>query len=229
MAENHTGTLSHLRSPELAVRAFEAEIQFNEALSSFQGDNLPLLAGTDAASFLQAANRAGFSWTIRAVHGDSVELALLHDGGAESAITTTAAALLPTLLGLLGVFPAVHQAAPQPVEPENAPTNPEPQQPKPAKPSREALPEYGKSRARFEYEKANLLELQRKTQEGQLLRREDAEQAWGSAVNITRSRLLGVPSAAKQRIPHLELEEVELLTLLIREALEELAAGDLTA
>jgi hypothetical protein len=118
MAENHTGTLSHLRSPELAVRAFEAEIQFNEALSSFQGDNLPLLAGTDAASFLQAANRAGFSWTIRAVHGDSVELALLHDGGAESAITTTAAALLPTLLGLLGVVPAVHQAAPQPVEPE---------------------------------------------------------------------------------------------------------------
>jgi hypothetical protein len=118
MAENHTGTPSHLRSPELAVRAFEAEIEFNEALSSFQCYNLPLLAGTDAASFLQAANRAGFSWTIRAAHGDSVELALLHDGGAESAITTTAAALLPTLLGLLGVLPAVHQAAPQPVEPE---------------------------------------------------------------------------------------------------------------
>jgi hypothetical protein len=68
--------------------------------------------------FLHAANRAGFSWMIRAAHGDSVELALLHDGGAESAITTTAAALLPTLLGLLGVLPAVHQAAPQPVEPE---------------------------------------------------------------------------------------------------------------
>jgi phage terminase Nu1 subunit (DNA packaging protein) len=48
-------------------------------------------------------------------------------------------------------------------------------------------------------------------------------------VNITRNRLLGVPSAAKQRIPHLELEEVELLTLLIREALEELAAGEVAA
>ena len=87
-------------------------------------------------------------------------------------------------------------------------------------------PDYHVSHARAEYEKANLLELQRKTQEGQLLRREDAKQAWGSAVNITRSRLLGVPSAAKQRIPHLELEEVELLMLLIREALEELAAGE---
>jgi phage terminase Nu1 subunit (DNA packaging protein) len=85
------------------------------------------------------------------------------------------------------------------------------------------------SRARSEYEKANLLELQRKTQEGLLLRREDAVQAWNQAVNITRNRLLGVPSTAKQRIPHLEIEEVELLTGLIREALDELAAGEVKA
>lgn len=93
----------------------------------------------------------------------------------------------------------------------------------------EDLPDYTISRARSEYEKANLLELQRKTQEGLLLRREDVEQAWGRAVNLTRTRLLGVPSTAKQRIPHLEVEEVELLTGLIREALEELAAGEVTA
>jgi phage terminase Nu1 subunit (DNA packaging protein) len=91
----------------------------------------------------------------------------------------------------------------------------------------EDLPNYTISRARSEFEKANLLELQRKTQEGQLLRREDVELAWGSAVNITRTRLLGVPSTAKQRIPHLEVEEVELLSTLIREALDELAAGEL--
>jgi hypothetical protein len=53
-------------------------------------------------------------------------------------------------------------------------------------------------------EKANLLELDRKTKEGHLLRREDVEQAWGGAVNITRTRLLGVASTARQRIPHLE-------------------------
>ena len=62
--------------------------------------------------------------------------------------------------------------------------------------------------------------------EKKLLRLEDVELAWGSAVNIVRTRLLGVPSTAKQRIPHLEPEEVELLTTLIREALDELAAGD---
>ena len=63
--------------------------------------------------------------------------------------------------------------------------------------------------------------------EKKLLRREDVEQAWGGAVNITRTRLLGVASTARQRIPHLETEEVELITTLIREALEELAAGEL--
>ena len=93
----------------------------------------------------------------------------------------------------------------------------------------ENLPDYTISRARSEYEKANLLELQRKMQEGLLLRREDVEQAWSQAVNITRTRLLGVPSTAKQRIPHLEIEEVELLTMLIREALDELAAGEVKA
>jgi phage terminase Nu1 subunit (DNA packaging protein) len=63
--------------------------------------------------------------------------------------------------------------------------------------------------------------------EKKLLRREDVEQAWGQAVNITRTRLLGVASTARQRIPHLETEEVELITTLIREALDELAAGEL--
>ena len=119
--------------------------------------------------------------------------------------------------------------SPAEAPPEEAPAKTEPQQSEPANPIRETLPEYGKSRARSEYEKANLLELQRKTQEGLLLRREDAVQAWNQAVNITRNRLLGVPSTAKQRIPHLEIEEVELLTGLIREALDELAAGEVKA
>lgn len=88
------------------------------------------------------------------------------------------------------------------------------------------LPEYTISRARSEFEKANILELQRKTQEGLLLLREDAEAAWKQAVNITKSRLRGVPSAVKQRIPHLEPEEVDLMVQLIDEALSELAAGE---
>ena len=117
--------------------------------------------------------------------------------------------------------------AQQPAAKRDRPDRPRRQQPPPPDPA--DLPNYNESRARSEYEKANLLELQRKTQEGLLLRREDAVQAWNQAVNITRTRLLGVPSTAKQRIPHLEIEEVELLTGLIREALDELAAGEVKA
>jgi hypothetical protein len=122
--------------------------------------------------------------------------------------------------------------SPQPLRPAAERTKPQPQpqpQPPPRAPEPEELPAYNDSRARSEYEKANLLELDRKTKEGLLLRREDVELAWGGAVNITRTRLLGVPSTAKQRIPHLEVEEVELLTTLIREALDELAAGEVKA
>ena len=114
-------------------------------------------------------------------------------------------------------------AAPQPPRPPQPKRSPSP----PRTPEPADLPDYNVSRARSEYEKANLLELDRKTKEGHLLRREDVEQAWGGAVNITRTRLLGVASTARQRIPHLETEEVELITTLIREALDELAAGEL--
>ena len=122
--------------------------------------------------------------------------------------------------------------SPQPLRPAAERTKPQPKQVPPLPPRApepEELPAYNDSRARSEYEKANLLELDRKTKEGLLLSREDVELAWNSAVNITRTRLLGVPSTAKQRIPHLEVEEVELLTTLIREALDELAAGEVKA
>ena len=118
--------------------------------------------------------------------------------------------------------------SPRPLRSVAERTKPRPEQaPPPPRPG--DLPAYNESRARSEYEKANLLELERKTKEGQLLRREDAEMGWNQAVNITRTRMLGVPSAAKQRIPHLEIEEVEILTALIREALEELASGEVAA
>jgi hypothetical protein len=104
-----------------------------------------------------------------------------------------------------------------------------PRCPSPPTESADELPEYTISRARSEFEKANLLELDRKAKERELLRREDVQQAWSQAVNLTRTKLLGVPSTVKQRIPHLEVEEIEVITGLIREALDELAGGEVAA
>lgn len=91
------------------------------------------------------------------------------------------------------------------------------------------VPDLNEERARHEREKRLLAELARQEKEGELLRREDVEAAWNQAVNITRNRLRGVPSGVKQRIPHLEPEEVEVITQLIDEALNELAAGEVKA
>jgi hypothetical protein len=126
---------------------------------------------------------------------------------------------------------APHQAeAQQPRAKREAPAPPVGRPPAQLPPERpEDLPDYTISRARSEYEKANLLELERKQKEGLLLPREDVERAQAAALAISKTRLLGVPSTAKQRIPHLSLDEVEILTSLIREALEELAGWDVAA
>jgi len=96
----------------------------------------------------------------------------------------------------------------------------------PTKPSRENLPEYGKSRARSEYERANLLELERKQKERLLLPADQVERVWANSVTIARTKLLGVPTRLRQRIPHLALEEIAIAEELIRESLEELAGGE---
>lgn len=89
------------------------------------------------------------------------------------------------------------------------------------------VPDYNEERALHEREKRLLAELSRQEKEGRLLPRDAVMQVWGQAVNLTRVRLLGVPSSVRQRIPHLEPEEVEVITGLIREALDELASGEM--
>lgn len=117
--------------------------------------------------------------------------------------------------------------APHPPKLRPASERTKPHQPEPPPPRHtDQPPDYNESRARSEYEKANLLELDRKAKEGLLLHREDVERAQATALAISKTRLLGVPSTAKQRIPHLSLDEVEILTTLIREALEELASWE---
>jgi hypothetical protein len=91
-------------------------------------------------------------------------------------------------------------------------------------PSDDELPSYTISQQRKAFEQANLLELERKQKEKQLVEQEDVDRAWASVIGRAKSRILATASAAKQRIPHLDPEEVEILKDMLREALFELAA-----
>lgn len=89
--------------------------------------------------------------------------------------------------------------------------------------SGEVVPDYNESRAKSEYEKSLLLELERKQKEGLLVPRKDVETTWAQVITTAKTKILGVPSRVRQRIPHLSLEEVDIISGIIREALEEIA------
>lgn len=135
-----------------------------------------------------------------------------------SPVRVRAAVLVDEYLGNIDQRQAVRN---KPGVKDTTPASPPP--PSDALPD-EKLPSYTISQQRKAFEQANLLELERKQKEGQLLEREDVERAWANTIGRVKSRILATASAAKQRIPHLDPEEVEILKDMLREALFELAA-----
>ena len=89
----------------------------------------------------------------------------------------------------------------------------------------ESIPEYEESKARTEHLKAELLELDRKVKEKELVPMEDVENKWCDIITNARTKLLGIPAKAKQRIPDLDANAVSCLDDIVREALEELSVA----
>ncbi|NBQ49977.1 MAG: hypothetical protein EBV86_06560 [Marivivens sp.] len=89
----------------------------------------------------------------------------------------------------------------------------------------EDLPDYNESRARTEWLKAELMELERAEKEGELVRADEVAKAWGDLIAITRTKMMAVPSKAKQRIPEIPADAFVALEEIVREALEDLANG----
>ena len=81
----------------------------------------------------------------------------------------------------------------------------------------ETVPEYGKSRARSEYEKANLLELERKRKENLLIYKIDYDKAQNAVIQeiIRQGDIL--PRIIQQRIPKLTVEDMEEIEDIVRE------------
>jgi phage terminase Nu1 subunit (DNA packaging protein) len=71
--------------------------------------------------------------------------------------------------------------------------------------------------------RAELLELRNAQQLGHLVPAREVEQRWAALVVTARTALLGLPSRARGRLPHLTATDVAVLDGLIREALAELA------
>jgi phage terminase Nu1 subunit (DNA packaging protein) len=85
------------------------------------------------------------------------------------------------------------------------------------------IPDYDESRARTEYLKAELLELDRQTKAGKLVPTEEVEAKWIEVITLARSKMLGIPTKAKQRIPDLDGAAMACLEDIVRETLEDLA------
>lgn len=90
--------------------------------------------------------------------------------------------------------------------------------------TQEAIPDYDESRARTEHLKAELLELDRQQKLGRLVPVEDVEKRWVEIIVQARTKLLGIPTKAKQRIPDLDVDAIGALDDIVRETLEDLAA-----
>jgi phage terminase Nu1 subunit (DNA packaging protein) len=89
--------------------------------------------------------------------------------------------------------------------------------------TQEYIPDYDESRARTEYLKAELLELDRQTKAGKLVALEEVEAKWIEVITLARGKMLGIPSKAKQRIPDLDAAAMACLEDIVRETLEDLA------
>lgn len=87
----------------------------------------------------------------------------------------------------------------------------------------DAIPDYDESRARTEHLKAELLELERKQKEAQLVKADEVEAKWVEIITLARTKILGIPTKAKQRIPDLDTDAISTIDAIVRETLEDLA------
>lgn len=81
------------------------------------------------------------------------------------------------------------------------------------------------SRAITEAYKARLAKLEYEERSGKLVNADDFKVRYSKLVTTARTHMLAVPSKAKGKIPHLTIDEIQVLDKLIREALRDVAGG----
>jgi hypothetical protein len=89
-----------------------------------------------------------------------------------------------------------------------------------------ASPDYHVSHARAEYEKANLLELERKAKEGTLVYKEDIEIAYNAVLLQLTTKAGSLHKQIKADIPHLTHRELEKIERRIADVFEAVASHE---
>lgn len=89
--------------------------------------------------------------------------------------------------------------------------------------SGEQPPDLAESRARREAALAALAEIELAEKQGELVPVADVESKLVGVFSSCKTKLLGIPSRARQRDPGLTLAQVALIETLVREALEDLS------
>lgn len=84
---------------------------------------------------------------------------------------------------------------------------------------------YQESRAKKEYEQAEILRLKRLEIEGKLVPLEEILHEFTEIGNEVRNKILSAPSKLKQRCPHISHEDYLVLEEILREALESIERG----
>ena len=93
----------------------------------------------------------------------------------------------------------------------------------------EELPSFNESRAKREAMMARLAEIEVEEKETVLVPSEDVKRSWIQLVTIAKTKVLGIPTKAKQRIPDLDKGAMALLDEIVRETLEDLAVENVEA
>lgn len=87
--------------------------------------------------------------------------------------------------------------------------------------------DYFTNRGVHEAYKAKLARLEYLEKKGQLIAADDIKYAWGKIIATVKQRVQAIPSKAKVRLPHLTINEMDVLDDLVREALTELSEWSL--
>ena len=91
----------------------------------------------------------------------------------------------------------------------------------------EEIPDFNTSRSKREAMMARLAEIDVEEREKVLVSAAEVKTSWAQIISLARTKVLGIPSKAKQRIPDLDTSAMTCLEDIVRESLEDLASSEL--